>query len=62
MEIIERRYKMDETYRYDKKLQKIGNSVGITIPKLWFRLLGNYKVKELILIIDKKSIILLPKK
>jgi antitoxin component of MazEF toxin-antitoxin module len=53
---------MGETYRYNRKLQKIGNSVGITIPKLWFRLLGNYKVKELVLIIDNKSIILMPKK
>ena len=53
---------MDETYRYNRKLQKIGNSVGITIPKLWFRLMNNFKVKELILIMDKKSIILMPKK
>ena len=53
---------MGETYKYSRELQKIGNSVGITIPKLWFRLMENYKVKEVILVIDKKSIILLPKK
>ena len=53
---------MGETYRYNRKLQKIGNSVGITIPKLWFRLLNNYKVKELVLVIDDKTIILMPKK
>ena len=51
---------MGETYRYSRKLQKMGSSVGITIPKLWFRLMKNYKVKEVTLIIDNKSIIVLP--
>ena len=49
-------------FRFERNIVKIGNSVGITLPKLWFRIMRNFKVKKLDLEIYQDRIVLTPAK
>jgi len=51
---------MEEPYRFLKKLQKIGNSAGVILPKVWFEFRENDKIKYVIVEVYSDKIVLVP--
>ena len=51
---------MEQKYTFYRKLTRNGNSVGVTIPKLWFRMMNNYRVKVLKLELGRKQLVITP--
>jgi len=52
--------KKEEPYRFKKRLQKIGNSVGVIIPSVWFEFRENKKAEEVIVKVYSDKIVLVP--
>ena len=51
---------MEKPYRILKKLQRLGNSVGLVIPKVWFEFKENDDIKEVTLDIYSNKIVVIP--
>ena len=49
-------------FRFSRDLVKIGNSVGVTIPKLWFRVMRKFDIETVDLEVYQDRIVITPAK
>jgi len=51
---------MEKPYRYLRRLMKDGNSVVVAIPTIWFDLIKDKKVKDVVVEVDQEKVMILP--
>jgi len=49
-------------FRFSRDLVKIGNSIGVTIPKLWFRVMRKFDIETVDLEVYQDRIVITPAK